>query len=92
MKLKVLKLSKGASGIEVKCIDKLGKLSFHLNYLNLIPFTEIYIKEVLDAVGMPVTRHPPHRSQRALLMHWAPASSIDAHTFQWIRMKDKRAG
>ena len=31
---------------------------------------------------MPVTWHPPHRSQRALLMHWAPASSIDAHAFQ----------
>ena len=28
---------------------------------------------------MPITRHPPHRSQRALLMHWAPASSSDAH-------------
>ena len=37
------------------------------------------------AVGMPITRHPPHRSQRALLMHWAPASSIDAHALQWIR-------
>ena len=30
------------------------------------------------AVGMPVTRHPPRRSQRALLTHWAPASGIDA--------------
>src|SRR5690606_31710522 len=27
------------------------------------------------AVGMPVTRHPPHRSGRALLTHPAPASS-----------------
>ena len=42
------------------------------------------------AVGMPITRHPPHRSQRALLMHWAPASSIDAHALQWIRVTDKR--
>lgn len=39
---------------------------------------------------MPVARHPPYRSQRALLMHWAPASSTDAHTFQWIRMTNKR--
>jgi len=31
-----------------------------------------------DAVGMPVTRHPPHRSQRALLTHWAPPSGINA--------------
>ena len=27
------------------------------------------------AVGMPVARHPPHRSQRAGLPHWALASS-----------------
>ncbi|MCP4335854.1 MAG: glyoxalase [Gammaproteobacteria bacterium] len=27
------------------------------------------------AVGMPVTRHPPHRSVRALLTHTAPTSS-----------------
>jgi hypothetical protein len=26
------------------------------------------------AVGMPVTRHPPHRSQHAELPHWAPTS------------------
>ena len=29
------------------------------------------------AVGTPVTRRPPHRSQRALLTHWAPASGPD---------------
>ena len=29
---------------------------------------------LLIAVGMPVTRHPPHRSRRALLMHRAPTS------------------
>ncbi len=34
----------------------------------------------LVAVGMPVPRHPPHRSQRALLTHWAPASGSDAQT------------
>jgi hypothetical protein len=28
------------------------------------------------AVGIPVTRHPPHRSQHALLMHWAPTSGV----------------
>jgi hypothetical protein len=30
------------------------------------------------AVGMPVARHPPHRSQRAELPHWAPTSGNDA--------------
>jgi hypothetical protein len=28
------------------------------------------------AVGMPVTRHPPHRSVRAQLRHTAPTSGI----------------
>jgi hypothetical protein len=31
MELKVLRLSKGASGIEVRWIDGLGKLPFHPN-------------------------------------------------------------
>jgi hypothetical protein len=40
----------------------------------------------LFAVGMPVTRHPPHRSQRAALPHWAPASGRNAKALLWIRM------
>ena len=32
------------------------------------------------AVGTPVTRRPPHRSQRAELPHWAPTSGNDAQT------------
>jgi len=31
-------------------------------------------------VGMPVTRHPPHRSRRAELPHRAPALGSDAQT------------
>jgi len=30
----------------------------------------------LVAVGTPVTRRPPHRSQRAELPHWAPTSGL----------------
>ena len=30
------------------------------------------------AVGMPITRHPPHRSVREELPHTAPASGYDA--------------
>jgi hypothetical protein len=33
------------------------------------------------AMGLPVTRHPPHRFQRALLTHWAPASGNDTQEF-----------
>jgi len=31
------------------------------------------------AVGMRVAPHPPHRSQRAELPHWAPTSGSDVH-------------
>lgn len=37
-------------------------------------------------IGMPVTQHPSHRSQRALLTHWAPASGIDVKTFFRVGM------
>ena len=33
------------------------------------------------AVGMPIARHPPHRSRRALLTHRAPASGNNAQAF-----------
>jgi hypothetical protein len=37
--------------------------------------SQIQVSVVGVAVGMPVTRHPPHRSVRALLTHTAPTSS-----------------
>ena len=40
------------------------------------------------AVGMPVARHPPHRSQRAGLPHWAPALGHDAEALLRVRMRD----
>src|SRR5262249_33363086 len=40
------------------------------------------------AVGMPVTRHPPHRSRRAALPHRAPASGRNAQALRRIRMHD----
>ena len=33
-------------------------------------------RKVVVAVGIPVTRHPPHRSVQALLMHTAPTSDV----------------
>ena len=38
------------------------------------------------AVGTQVTLHPPHRSQRALLTHWAPTSGCDVQLQIGIRM------
>ena len=28
------------------------------------------------AVGMPLSEHPPHRSQRAQFTHWAPTLGV----------------
>jgi hypothetical protein len=38
------------------------------------------------AVGTALTGGPPHRSQRALLTHWAPASGsgVEAHRREWM--------
>ncbi len=37
---------------------------------------------------MPVTRHPSHRSQHALLTHWAPALGSGVKAVQRLRMKN----
>ena len=47
------------------------------------------IKLTFVAVEMPVTQHPPHRSQRVDLPHWAPTSGSDAQALFGIRMIDK---
>jgi len=38
------------------------------------------------AVGTALSGGPPHRSQRALLTHWAPASdsNVEALTWEWV--------
>jgi|RhiMetdeSRZDD1v2_1073273.scaffolds.fasta_scaffold40701_3 hypothetical protein len=46
----------------------------------------------LVAVGMPVTRHPPHRSRRAALPHRAPASSDDAQAQSTCRTQSCACG
>ena len=37
---------------------------------------------------MPDTRHSLHRSQRARLMHWAPASGSGGEAMQGVVMED----
>jgi len=47
--------------------------------------------ELCIAVGMPVTRHPPHRSVREELPHTAPTSGLNnAKPLVWIRCADHR--
>ena len=44
------------------------------------------------AVGPPVARRPPHRSQRAGLSHWAPASGRNAQAVFGIGVHDSQGG
>jgi hypothetical protein len=44
------------------------------------------------AVGTPVARRPPHRSQRAPLAHWAPALSGAVEPLGGIGMIDPGEG
>jgi hypothetical protein len=46
------------------------------------------VKGRLVAVGMPVTRHPPHRSVRALLTHTALIGIFGVKPVQRIRVQD----
>ena len=46
----------------------------------------------LIAVGTPVARRPPHRSQRAQLAHWALASGPDVKALAGPGMQDTRCG
>lgn len=43
-------------------------------------------------VETPVTRRPPHRSQRTLLTHWALASGSDVKSLAGPGMQDTRGG
>ena len=44
------------------------------------------IKPTRSAVGTPIARRPPRRSQRAALLHWAPALGRRAEAMGPIRM------
>ena len=41
-------------------------------------------------VEMAIADHPPHRSERALLTHSAPTSSIDVEPMVWPRVQHAR--
>ena len=41
------------------------------------------------AVGTALTGGPPHRSQRALLTHWAPTSGHDAQSLFGVRVQKR---
>ena len=44
------------------------------------------------AVGTGLATHPPHRSQRVELPHWAPTSGSDAQPHSWEWMQDSGFG
>ena len=45
-------------------------------------------RDLLIAVGTALTGGPPHRSQRALLTHWAPTSGHDAQSLFGVRVQN----
>jgi hypothetical protein len=49
------------------------------------------VLDTVVAVGMALSGHPPHRSQRAELPHWAPTSGSDAQALLGIGMQDSGA-
>ena len=58
-----------------------GPLSYQPIVCGLVGFAAVVLPVVQRfAVGTPVTRRPPHRSQRAEFPHWAPTSGVDAQT------------
>ena len=46
--------------------------------------TESTSSQVVFAVGTALAGGPPHRSQRARLTHWAPASGTNVETGVWV--------
>jgi len=50
--------------------------AMHAPWRYWIPQICLYQGSGWIAVGMPVTGHPPHRSQRAQLTHWAPTLGV----------------
>ena len=52
-----------------------------------LPFVAFSVVLWPFAVGTALTGGPPHRSQRALLTHWAPTSGHDAQSLFGIRVQ-----
>jgi len=61
-------------------------MNFKLNFKNI----KVHGTGLGVAVGIPVTRDPPHRSVRALLAHTAPVSDDGGEAF--LRPRVKNAG
>jgi hypothetical protein len=61
------------------------------DYKLLLQLHAVKLFDYLVAVGMPVTRHPPHRSGLEELPHPAPTSGINAQTLlcrDWLPPTD----
>lgn len=84
MKVRVLFLAKATHRVSlpvviVKSLEHVALLKIHSN---------VGKSRGRVGVGMSIADHPLHRSQQALLMHWAPALGDDAKSTQGIGMMD----
>lgn len=66
--------------------DKEKVLLLWVDESSLLKHPAKKLKNLLVAVGIPVAQYPPHRSQRALLTHWAPPSSTNVKAVTRMRM------
>ena len=57
-----------------------------------VQYVEGAISSVLMAVGTALSGGPPHRSQRAELPHWAPASGTNVEAHLGIGVQDASRG
>jgi len=61
----------------------------NMHQFKLVGLSEAYQENSWRTVTveMPVTQHPPYRSQRALLTHWAPPSGSGVKADRRMRMQ-----
>ena len=72
------------------CFSPIGDTRHHRGLSTEISAFETS-RSSMVAVGTPVARRPPHRSQRALLTHWAPPSGNGVRTNYCTRWRMHQA-
>ena len=56
--------------------------------VHVVEHFSYHVGQITIAVGTALTGGPPHRSQRALLTHWAPTSGHDAQSLFGVRVQN----
>ena len=80
----------GGMGAVYRVQDRTEDRTLALKLLTVEEATGVrrFQREYRFAVGTALTGGPPHRSQRALLTHWAPTSGHDAQSLFGVRVQN----